>query len=110
MMDSVWEITNFSPHCVIGRIHREILIIDTDEKFRLDCGVVFSFSSWQSARIQQLRKEHKLFVMLEEQHDVGPGEGCADFGLIPVTRRRIVTAAALLVARPLCVTMETSLA
>ena len=38
--------------------------------------------------------------MLEEQHNVGPGEGCADFRLIPVTRRRIVTAAALLVARP----------
>ena len=29
-------------------------------------------------------------------------EGSADFGLIPVTRRRIVTAAALLAARPLC--------
>ena len=29
-------------------------------------------------------------------------EGSADFGLIPVTRRCIVTAAALLAARPLC--------
>ena len=37
--------------------------------------------------------------MLEEQHDVGPGEGCADFGLIPVAWRSIVMAAVLLGAR-----------
>ena len=58
--------------------------MDTSDLIVSSSSAVFSFSSWQFVRFQQLRKEHKLFAMLEEQHDVapGPGEGggCAVFG------------------------------